>query len=264
MLKKILLALDGSENAEKALPWIRTLAGREKAQVVLFRVLPPDTDPQRRSQERRDAREYLQGIERELNFSGIPAKLDVRRGRSGQEIADAARDLGCDLIVLTTRGGSPVKRWVVGGTAEQVMRLSSVPVLPVPSRIDPPRHGHVRRLIVPLDGSKTADSAVWWSIAHVRPLGRERKGSLHFRTSDELNRRMNQMCDLLAEKGVRAEFRLQRGDAADRILKFADRNDLILTTTHGFGGVKRWVFGSVAEKLVHAGTTPVLVFKTPA
>ena len=99
MLKKILLALDGSANAEKALPWVRTLACREKAQVVLFRVLPAATDPKRRPQERREAREYLQGIERELNFAGIPSKLDLRRGKPGPMIAEAALEEGCDLII---------------------------------------------------------------------------------------------------------------------------------------------------------------------
>jgi nucleotide-binding universal stress UspA family protein len=38
-------------------------------------------------------------------------------------------------------------------------------------------------------------------------------------------------------------------------------NDLILTTTHGNGGFKRWIFGSVAEKLVHEARVPVLVYK---
>ena len=37
---------------------------------------------------------------------------------------------------------------------------------------------------------------------------------------------------------------------------------MILTTTHGSGGFKRWIFGSVAEKLIHEARIPVLVYKT--
>jgi nucleotide-binding universal stress UspA family protein len=37
---------------------------------------------------------------------------------------------------------------------------------------------------------------------------------------------------------------------------------MILTTTHGSGGFKRWIFGSVAEKLIHEAHIPVLVYKT--
>ena len=42
MFKKILLPLDGSENAERALPWVKRYAAPSKALVVLLRVVPPD------------------------------------------------------------------------------------------------------------------------------------------------------------------------------------------------------------------------------
>lgn len=269
MLKKILLTLDGSDNAEKAVPWVRKFAGEEKAQVVLLQVLPPHSDRAGWAREREEAREYLSRIERELNFHGIPSKILVRRGNAAKEIVDAAGDQGCDLIVMSTRGGSKVKRWAIGGVTEQVMRLSHVPVLPVWSALAMPRHGHVRRLIVPLDGSKLAESVVWWSI-RLAQLLKSRLVFLHVRADGKapptaaFEKRMTRIAESLCKQGIPSEFRLQRGDAAERILAFADLNDLILTTTHGFGGMKRWVFGSVAEKLVHAGLVPVLVYKTVA
>jgi nucleotide-binding universal stress UspA family protein len=276
MLKKILLTLDGSENSERAIPWVRRLAGKERAQVVLLRVLPLHSDRGGWSGERAEAREYLLRFEREFNYHGIPAKVLVRRGPPAREIVDASGDQDCDLIVMSTRGGSTVKRWAIGGVTEQVMRLSHVPVLPVWNSLSLPRQGHVRRVIVPLDGSKEAERVVRWSIRlaqflksrliflHVRPKGKAMSKSQEAANVESLQRRMTWVCESLADQGVKATFRLQSGDAADRILAFADRNDLVLTTTHGFGGMKRWVFGSVAEKLVHAGTVPVLVYKTSA
>jgi nucleotide-binding universal stress UspA family protein len=276
MLKKILLTLDGSENAEKALPWAKQFASREKAQVVLFRVVPPIANRDFAWRERDEAREYLLRMEKELNFAGIPTKVLIRRGNPAREIVDAAVDQECDLIVISTRGGSKVKRWVMGGVTEQVMRMSKVPVMPVRSELHRPRQGHVRRLIVPLDGSKRAESSIRWSIRlahllrsklvflHVYPNGGERPRGWRQEKYEALAKRMTRLSESLHRQGLRAEFRLQRGDAADRILNYADANDLILTTTHGFGGMKRWILGSVAEKLVHAGTIPVLVFKTSA
>lgn len=276
MMKKILLSLDGSENSEQAIPWVRKLAGKERAQVVLLRVLPLHSDRDGWPGERAEAREYLLRFEREFNYHGIPAKVLVRRGHPAREIVDASGDQGCDLIVMSTRGGSPVKRWAIGGVTEQVMRLSQVPVLPVWNSLAMPRQGHVRRIIVPLDGSKEAERVVRWSIRlaqflksqliflHVRPKGKAMAKFREAASFEALQRRMTRICESLAEHGMKAAFRLQSGDAADRILAFADRNDLVLTTTHGFGGMKRWVFGSVAEKLVHAGTVPVLVYKTSA
>lgn len=270
MITKILLTLDGSPNSELAVPWVRQFAVREKAQVVLLQVLSPRSNREGWPQERAEAREYLYRFERELNYHGIPAKILVRRGQPAQEIVDASGDQGCDLIVMSTRGGSAVKRWVIGGVTEQVMRLSKVPVLPVWTSLVVPKQGHVRRLIVPLDGSKRAESIVWWSI-RLAMLLKSKLVFLHVRSKgapsvpfEDLQRRMTQIAKSLCKQGIKAEFRLQSGDAAERILAFADRNDLILTTTHGFGGVKRWMFGSVAEKLVHAGSAPVLVYKTSA
>src|SRR5262245_6060166 len=276
MLKKILLTLDGSENAEKALPWARQFATREHAQVVLIRVVPSTRDRATWGQDREEAREYLLRMEKEFNYSGIATKVLVRRGNPAREIADAAADQGCDLIVISTRGGSKVKRWMMGGVTEQVMRTSTVPVLPVWSHLARPRQGRVRRLIVPLDGSRRAEKVVWWSIRlaqilhakivflHVYPNGSERPRGWNSKLFEDLSRRMNRISESLCRQGIHAEFRLQRGDAADRILNFADRDDLILTTTHGYGGVKRWILGSVAEKLVHAAAVPVLVYKTSA
>lgn len=275
MLKKILVALDGSENAEKVLPWVKQMASREKALVVLLRVVRTDElAPLSPEETLREAREYLQGIERELNYAGIPCTVLVRKGDASRVIVRAAERERCDLILMSTRGGSSVQRWAMGGVTEQVLRLSPVPILVVRSRTILPRQGHVRRVIVPVDGSALAETAVPWGgrlarllkaklvLLHVTPAGPAGRRTSVGAGVEKLRGRMDQACRDLGNRGVKARFNLQRGDAAERILAFADQNDLILTSTHGFGGFKRWVFGSVAEKLIHDASIPVLVVKT--
>jgi len=277
MLKKILLATDGSENAEKAMPWAKQLAAREKAELVLLRVVRPDEmEPELVPAEMEAAREYLQGLERELNYAGVPCKILVRLGLPARVIVRSADREGCDLILMSTRGQSGIKRWTMGSVTEQVLRLSPVPVLVVRSGTILPRQGHVRRVIVPIDGSKLAETALRWSerlakllkakviFLHVHPAGRAGLRKRVLRNFQAVNERMAKECGKLRKQGLRAAFNVQRGDAADRILAFADQNDLVLTTTHGFGGFKRWIFGSVAEKLIHDASIPVLVFKTRA
>ena len=276
MLKKILLALDGSENAERALPWVKNYAAPEKAQVVLFRAVDTEyLEKEFIASELQDARNYLLRIEKELNYAGIPTRIIVREGKPARAIVGAAARENCDLILMTTRGGSKVQRWVMGGVTEQVLRLSPIPVLPVRCQTAFPKQGHVRRIIVPVDGSKLAEGVVPWArdlsrflkarlvFLHVYPMGPAGLSGRNEDTYDALHTRMIRLCETLRQTGVKAVFKLQRGDAADRILKFADRDDLIVTTTHGFGGFKRWILGSVAEKLIHEATIPVLVFKTP-
>jgi nucleotide-binding universal stress UspA family protein len=266
MLKKILVALDGSENAERALPWVRQYAARKAAQVVLFRAFEERPE---------EAREYLGRMEKEINYAGIPCKTRIRHGNAPEAIVKAAVDERADLVMMTTRGGSPVKRWLIGGVTEQVLRLSPVPVLVVRSRTPMPKQGRVRRIIVPVDGSKLAETSIPWIrklaallrsrvvFLHVYPAGPLGLTARHEELFDALRKRMGRACAALRESGVRASFRLQRGDAAERILVFADAQDLLVTTSHGFGGFKRWVFGSVAEKLVHAAQIPVVVYKEP-
>jgi nucleotide-binding universal stress UspA family protein len=271
MLKRILLALDGSENAERALWWVIQYAGREKAQVVLFRAVDPATlDPEFISSNVQDAFNYLQRMETEINQAGIPAKVLVRQGKPAETIVKVAMEERCDLILMSTRGGSKVKRWTIGGVTEQVLRLSPIPVLPIQRHTHAARNNRVRRIIVPVDGSKLAEGAFEWAkgfarllkarlvFLHVGPAGRTRHAE---ETFEALRVRMVRLCRLLGKEGIKATFIVRNGDAAERILGYCGMNDLILTTTHGAGGFKRWIFGSVAEKLIHESRVPVLVYK---
>ena len=275
MLKRILLALDGSENAERALWWVIQYAGREKAQVVLFRAVDTSIlEPEFIPSTVQDALNYLQRMETEINQAGIPAKVLVRQGKPAETIVKVAMEERCDLILMSTRGGSKVKRWTIGGVTEQVLRLSPIPVLPIQSRTRPAKNDHVRRILVPVDGSTLAEAALDWAKGFARllkarlvflhvyppgPAGMSRHAEVTF---EALRTRMVRLCRTLKKEGVKATFIVRTGDAADRILGYADRNDLILTTTHGSGGFKRWIFGSVAEKLIHEARIPVLVYKT--
>ncbi len=275
MIKKILVALDGSENAERALWWATQYAGREKALVVLFRAVDTTIlDPEFISSQVTDARNYLQRMETEINLAGLPAKIVVRQGKPALAIVRTAMDERCDLILMTTRGGSKIKRWTIGGVTEQVLRMSPIPVLPVQSRTRPAKNDHVRRVIVPVDGSKLSEMANPWAAGLARMLkaqlvflhvypGGPRELSRHTEaTFDALRQRAVRLCQQFRQSGIKARFAVRSGDAADRILRFARKNDLILTTTHGEGGFKRWIFGSVAEKLIHEARVPVLVYKT--
>lgn len=277
MLRKILLALDGSENAERALPWVKRYAGPSAAQVVVFRAVPLDgLPPEAVPANLLNARDYVYRLAREFNYAGIPSKIAVKAGHAATAIVKAAVEEGCDLIIMTTRGGSKVARWLVGGVTERVMRLSPIPVLVVRSRMALPHQAHVRRVIVPLDGSKLAES----SIPFARSFARLLRARLEFvfvhpvlptgyrmdfgKTYRDLRRRMEPRVKEITRAGVRASFRVLRGDPASRILGASGPKDLILTTTHGFGGFKRWVFGSVAEKVVRESPVPVLVYKSKA
>jgi nucleotide-binding universal stress UspA family protein len=70
-----------------------------------------------------------------LKARGHQAKAYVVKGHPGGQITRLARDISGPLVITTTRGSSGLTRWVVGCTADNVIRTSGVPVLAVPPKM---------------------------------------------------------------------------------------------------------------------------------
>lgn len=275
MFRKILLPLDGSKTAEQVLFWAKQYAGPDKAQVVLLQVLhaeyPLEGRPFRAGSP--EAREYLQGIERELNFAGIPVKILLRNEPVSRAIVETARRESCDLVLMTSRGASKVVRWLIGGVAQQVLRLSPIPVLIVRSSIAPTLHQKPRRILVPQDGSPHARAILplargfarfhraGLALLHVRARSHSRRPGSSIEVA---TRTLERRATALRAGGLRVRALIEEGDPAEEILKACRPGDLLVMTTHGYGGLKRLVLGSVAEKVIHQAPVPVLVYKKPA
>jgi nucleotide-binding universal stress UspA family protein len=80
---------------------------------------------------------------------------------------------------------------------------------------------------------------------------------------DAAQRYLDGLKDKLASKGVTVRTEVQLGHPAESIIDFAKTGeiDLIAMSTHGRSGISRWVFGSVADKVLHAAETPVLLIR---
>lgn len=266
MFKKILLPLDGSATAERALAWCKLYAPPSKAQVVLLQILhaeyPLKGLPFRAGAA--EARAYLQGIERELNFAGIPARIALRNEPVARSIVATADREGCDLIVMTSRGASRVVRWLIGGVAQQVVRLSHVPVLVIRGTANPDKR--LRRILVPQDGSAGARAILPWA-ARLAHLHRVNLTILHVSAGKEphpdVARMMARHRAAMVRRGGSVSLQFEQGDPAEGILKASRPGDLIAVTTHGRGGLKRLILGSVAEKVVTQASVPVAIYKKP-
>ncbi len=69
----------------------------------------------------------------------------------------------------------------------------------------------------------------------------------------------------LEAMGIDAQTAVTVGDPADAVLAYTDEQgvDLIAMATHGRSGWKRWVLGSVAEKVLRASAQPLLFVRVP-
>jgi nucleotide-binding universal stress UspA family protein len=130
--ERILVPLDGSPEAEAALPMSRSLASRLHAELILLRVdepipnLPTERYPQEIAAV---ARDYLARTAEPMVLRRLKVRTLVEYGDAAEVIARAARDLRVDLVVLATGG---LRHRIPRGVAARVLRLSAVPVLIVP------------------------------------------------------------------------------------------------------------------------------------
>src|SRR5215472_3053093 len=180
MFKRILVPLDGSELAERAIPVAARIARASDGTIVFVRVvLPPvefgtysveqehviDLKPSAYEKRLAEAESYLLSIANMHAdvLAGIATEIDITTGAAAPTIFSTARLEEMDLIVLYSHGETGLKRWVFGSVAQQAVRHSPVPVLVLhehglPLRV--PDAAHPLRILVPLDGSALAETAL--------------------------------------------------------------------------------------------------------
>lgn len=134
----ILVPVDFSKNARKALHFAIPLAAQSGARILLLHVIMPIVYPAEMGvvvpDEKRTliaARKHLAEISRKFVPETLRGKVEVRIGQPAYEISEMARQLKVDLIVLTTHGYTGLTRILLGGTAERIVRHAPCPVLTV-------------------------------------------------------------------------------------------------------------------------------------
>jgi len=139
-LNRLLVPLDGSTLAQRALDFATELAG-PGAMLALVRVTAAhehaDTRARAGSEERdaeRDASMYLDRVSQILTNRGLITRPDNRMGAPAEQILAAAQEHDVDLIVMATHGRTGPVRWWLGSVADAVVRQADRPVLLVSAR----------------------------------------------------------------------------------------------------------------------------------
>ena len=137
-MKRALVPIDGSEDALRAFAHaLGELRGRSDAELHVLNVQTPPihpwpgklVPPDVIDEELRRAGEAIVAIaERPAAVAGVACTRHVRIGHPAAEIADCARELGCDAIVMGSRGLGRVANLMLGSVAHKVVHLADVPV----------------------------------------------------------------------------------------------------------------------------------------
>jgi nucleotide-binding universal stress UspA family protein len=298
-MKTIIVPLDGSALAEQVLPYVIPLAQALQAGVRLLQVVAPalrvaglqegdwDEGGALGSYERVDwqtpreyAECYLAAHAARLRAAGLSAVGEVRFGEAADVIAEVAADRRTALVAMATHGYSGLRRWALGSVAEQVVRASRAPVLLVRGADGPtPAPHRLRRILVPLDGSEFARQAIPPALDLAVGAGAELVALQSVAPSIEeyigapaLVDQRAELCGQL-ERAYAARSGLPSsthapivpivtvGAAADAIVEEAERRraDMIVMATHAYGGLRRWIAGSVADTVLHTTRIPLLL-----
>jgi nucleotide-binding universal stress UspA family protein len=183
MFKRILVPLDGSPLAERAIPHAELFARIFGANVTLIHVLDPTSyqempnsvDPLRWQLRKAEAEAYMQGIAlRVRNNLGekslvsedkTKSRVDysIREGKAAENIVDFAHTEDIDLLVISTHGSSGLTRWNISSVTQKVINLIYLPVLIVRAFNQPISDEstiHYHRILLPIDSSRRAECSL--------------------------------------------------------------------------------------------------------
>jgi nucleotide-binding universal stress UspA family protein len=141
MFKTIVWATDGSESADRALSYAKELAQLADAEIVAVYseefVLGPRAGGETVHPDDDEIKVRIGRQVAELEEAGIKATSKVVSGSSlvgaAHMVADAARDVGADVIVAGTRGHNPLTRLLLGSVTQRLLHIAPCPVLAVPT-----------------------------------------------------------------------------------------------------------------------------------
>jgi len=290
--RNILVPVDGSKLSERALVLAVPLADQHNAKLTLITVNEPIEDltlgggaPVRDSALditwRKERGAYLKKLlARVTRRTESPVEAVTLEGRVAPALAAYAAGHDVDLIVMCTHGRGGFQRLWLGSVADGLSRRTAVPLLLARGgRAPGSRMLHdplFRRILVPLDGSDRAESAlhaactlagdakVVITLAHVlHPMTVVAAGNL---ASDRERDVITSYLDPLATS-IRTERLTVDTDTrvstnvARALLEMAEENedDLIVISGQGMSGLERLVVGSVADKLIRTARVPVMV-----
>jgi nucleotide-binding universal stress UspA family protein len=307
MFRSILVPLDGSAFGEHALPWALTLASRAGAHVHLVHVHLPVEDVSGESHlffdrqldhhAKEHQRGYLDGVARHLRErAGVSVTASLVEGRIAASIRTAATGLDADLLIMTTHGRGPLKRFWLGSVADELVRSLPISLLLLRPGEGPPdldRAPVLRHLLLPLDGSPLAeqilDPAVQLGrlmhsdftllrvVKPATPVNYQPEGASLGRLADSILEQIEtlqrQLCQAgqaylepiagrLREQGLKVRTRVAvevepaLGILGESVSQAADG---IAMATHGRHGVSRLFLGSVTDKVLRGTSSPILV-----
>jgi nucleotide-binding universal stress UspA family protein len=226
---------------------------------------------------------YLADLAQRLRAADVEADADMRVGAPAATIAELAQGAPEMLIAMGAHDERGLQRWVRGSLTDTLIHDTTAPLLLVPANGRAASASlKLTRILVPLDGSALARQALpiaielaahaqaelilLWVVApsidaYMRAFPTE--ADAHRALHDQAAEALAGFSTPLPAPPVRMTTAIGIGSPAQAIVEEAAwrHADLIVMATHGYIGLQRWRMGSVANTVLHATTTPLLLVR---
>jgi nucleotide-binding universal stress UspA family protein len=290
MFNRMLVPLDGSTNAEVVMPYVIALAANKGTDVVLTCVAKPGISNVEQLHQAYLERKVEQ-VQLRLNEYGIKQMPEISyhvlTGKPADEIVKHATEIEADLITIASRGASGQVPPLLGHISTSVLWSTEKPVLLIKDaaaeKADKGRQ-LIKKILLPLDSSRAGEATIEYArqlagafdaelvlLQVLEPvnlvIGFENLSTLGVPDNEEIKKvavsYLTKAEERLKTSGIKTSLEIIWGSAAESILDYADNNevDLIAMSARGRSDISRWVFGSVAEKILHAGKKPLLMVR---
>jgi nucleotide-binding universal stress UspA family protein len=298
MFRIIVVPLDGSQLAERAVPYAIRLAQASRARLVLMQAVlaPPSASLDGVDWERlqldaiAEAHNYLATVADSLSGQVAAVEISTPYGRATDKILETIDTFQADGVVMTTHGRTGFDHLLHGSVTEAILARSSVPVFAVyarPGEAPPPTFSPAgARLLVPQAGSDFDAAALDAALEMLGPRGEivlvtvvappehiisDYSGRRVVAYLDQQEEGLTRAArDYLAEVAAPLRTRptpisvkvdVRVGDPASGIAMAAldTQADLIVMATHARTGINRAMLGSVAGCVLRTACTPVVL-----
>jgi nucleotide-binding universal stress UspA family protein len=291
---KVLFATDGSPSSSRAQDLVASIGWPSPTDIEVLHVdqlqiedleLPADTLSPLHEKIRAQIRVQLAAAKRALEGPGRDVEVRMVLGRPASAIADEARRLAADVIVLGSRGHSAFASALLGSVAAEVVDHAPCPVLVA-------RTAALTGTVLAHDGSDGARQAeqlvaTWpflralpvrvvsvWNIdpgyAALDPVGGVIDPDVYQQIVDDLKKERQtitaEAVKRLAAMGIRASAEVRDGGPVQQLIAAAReaRADLIVVGSRGRTGLARLVLGSVARGVLFHAPCSVLITRQRA
>lgn len=163
---KILVPIDFSENAEKALDFALVLAKRKEGSITMIHVIEMVYDFASQAAIAldgmyNDSHSLMEKLRDKYAKSGIPIDFIIKEGTASITVSRSAEEIGAELIVMGTQGSSGARKLIFGSTTVSLIKESKVPVLVIPENAN---MSEVNSLTLALEFSDHEEKFIKWVI----------------------------------------------------------------------------------------------------